>query len=372
MLQNRNKNNRRPNTFKSLLLVFLMVMSTTLAMMVPSEWDEHEETIDVEYRSMQSSPALQSMDQAGQGQYEGSTVFHAEDVHPALRDIMWADIGVSSGVISDRAAVEAVMASNNFLVEESNRNDHDNDGISDLYDLDDDNDGIYDLIERFDGCYGTDPFDHDNDGILDIDDNDDDNDGILEGPIDYDALEAQGFDPRNVSTDRFVISTTIHPWANVAVGAFYLADQNPFDHDNDGVTDEDNDGSGAGRFDEDDDNDGRIDQFTWPCDYDSDGLMDYFDPDDDNDNVADVDDSHPYDATITTSNTAAGNLFNSPVTWDFIDYRDYSGGVNYVTAELNRVNAPGAPASGWIGNPAAYPGPEGVAAFTDIIDGDLD
>ena len=154
------------------------------------------------------------------------------------------------------------MASNNFLVEESNRNDHDNDGISDLYDLDDDNDGIYDLIERFDGCYGTDPFDHDNDGILDIDDNDDDNDGILEGPIDYDALEAQGFDPRNVSTDRFVISTTIHPWANVAVGAFYLADQNPFDHDNDGVTDEDNDGSGAGRFDEDDDNDGRIDQFT--------------------------------------------------------------------------------------------------------------
>ena len=72
------------------------------------------------------------------------------------------------------------MASNNFLVEESNRNDHDNDGISDLYDLDDDNDGIYDLIERFDGCYGTDPFDHDNDGVLDIDDWDDDNDGILE------------------------------------------------------------------------------------------------------------------------------------------------------------------------------------------------
>ena len=49
---------------------------------------------------------------------------------------MWADIGVSSGIISDLAAVEAVMASNNFLVEESNKNDHDNDGISDLYDLD--------------------------------------------------------------------------------------------------------------------------------------------------------------------------------------------------------------------------------------------
>ena len=126
MLENRNKINRRPNAFKSLLLVFLMVMSTTLAMMVPSEWEEEETSIDVEYRSMQSSPALQTMDQAGQGQYEGSTVFHSDDVHPALRDIMWADIGVSSGVISDLAAVEAVMASNNFLVEESNKNDHDN------------------------------------------------------------------------------------------------------------------------------------------------------------------------------------------------------------------------------------------------------
>ena len=109
MLENRNKFNRRPNAFKSLLLVFLMVMSTTLAMMIPSEWDEDETSIDVEYRSMQSTPALQSMNQAGQGQYEGSTVFHTDDVHPSLRDIMWADIGVSSGIINDLAAVEAVM-----------------------------------------------------------------------------------------------------------------------------------------------------------------------------------------------------------------------------------------------------------------------
>ncbi len=364
MLENRNKITRRPNAFKSLLLVFLMVMSTTLAMMIPSEWEQEETVIDVEYRSMQSTPALQSMDQAGQGEYEGATEFHSEDIHPALRDIMWADPGVSSGIITDLAAVEAIMSSNNFLVEESNRNDHDNDGISDLYDLDDDNDGIYDLIERFDGCYGTDPFDHDNDGILDIDDYDDDNDGILEGPIDYAALEAQGYDPLNVSTDRFVVSTTVHPWANVQVGDFYLADQNPFDHDNDGVTDEDSDGSGAGRFDEDDDNDGRIDQFTWPCDFDSDGLMDYFDPDDDNDNVADVDDSHPYDASITTSNAAAGNLFNAPVPWDFVNYRDYSGGVNYVTWEAARVNADG--------QGAGSEGAQGTPAFTNIVDGDLD
>ena len=157
MLENRMKNQRRPNLFKSIMLVFLMVMSTTFATMIPSEWEDEEPKIDVEYRSMQSSPALQSMNQGGQGDYEGSTVFHSDDVHPALRDIMWSDVGVSSGIISDLSAVEALMASSNFLVEESNRNDHDNDGISDLYDLDDDNDGIYDLIERFDGCYGTDP-----------------------------------------------------------------------------------------------------------------------------------------------------------------------------------------------------------------------
>ena len=120
--------------------------------------------------------------------------------------------------------------------------------------MDDDNDGIYDLLERFDGCYGTHPFDHDNDGILDADDWDDDNDGILEGPIDIDALEALGLDPRNVSTDRRLDENIIHPWTGQAVGPFYLADQNPMDHDNDGVTDEDSDGSGPGRYDEDDDN----------------------------------------------------------------------------------------------------------------------
>ncbi|MGB2037396.1 MAG: DUF4129 domain-containing protein [Candidatus Poseidoniaceae archaeon] len=371
MLENRYKKNSESNILTSVILVMLMVLSTTIAMMIPTEWDEPETTVDVEYSPMESSPAMQSMNQAGQGNYDGATTFNTDNVHPSLRDIMWADTGVASGVIHDIAAIEAIMASNNFLIEESNRDDHDNDGISDLYDLDDDNDGIYDLLERFDGCFGTDPFDHDNDGILDIDDYDDDNDGILEGPIDYEALEAQGFDPRNVSTDRYVVETTLHPWITppTAVGAFYLADQHPFDHDNDGVTDEDTDGSGAGRFDEDDDNDGRIDQFTWPCDFDNDGVRDYFDEDDDDDGVADVEDSNPYDATITTSHTQAGNLFVAPVVWDFIDYRDYSGGVNYVTLEAARVDANDE--FDWAGGTTGD-GAAGVPSFTDIIDGDLD
>ena len=369
MLKIRYKKNSESNILTSVILVMLMVMSTTLAMMIPTEWDEPATTVDVEYTPMESSPAMQSMNQAGQGSYDGVTTFNNDDVHPSLSDILWADTGVASGVIHDTAAIEAIMASNNFLVEESNRDDHDNDGISDLYDLDDDNDGIYDLLERFDGCYGTDPFDHDNDGISDADDWDDDNDGILEGPLDIAALEAQGLDPLNVSTHRYLPEDTIHPWTGTQVGTFYLADQSPFDHDNDGVTDEDTDGSGAGRFDEDDDNDGRIDQFTWPCDFDNDGVRDYFDEDDDDDGVVDVEDSNPYDATVTTSHTQAGNLFAAPTTWDFIDYRDYSGGVNYVTWEAARVDANDEfdYAGGATGDGAA-----GTPSFTDIIDGDLD
>ena len=114
--------------------------------------------------------------------------------HPALYDIMWTDPGVASGVISDTSALLALSETYSVMLEESNKEDHDNDGINDLNDLDDDNDGIYDLLERFDGCYGTDPLDHDNDGIPDVDDWDDDNDGILEGPLDIAALEAQGLD----------------------------------------------------------------------------------------------------------------------------------------------------------------------------------
>ena len=172
-----------------------------------------------------------------------------------------------------------------------------------------------------------------------------------------------------IRDSRYLPADTIHPWTGTQVGAFYLADQSPFDHDNDGVTDEETDGSGAGRFDEDDDNDGRIDQFTWPCDFDNDGVRDYFDEDDDDDGVVDVEDSNPYDATVMTSHTQAGNLFAAPTIWDFIDYRDYSGGVNYVTWEAARVDANDEfdYAGGTTGDGAA-----GTPSFTDIIDGDLD
>jgi hypothetical protein len=182
-------------------------------------------------------------------------------------------------------------------------------------------------------------------------------------------LEGLGLDPINVTTDRYLDASIVHPWTGQPVGAFYLADQNPFDHDNDGVTDEDSDGSGAGRYDEDDDNDARIDQFKWPCDFDSDGTQDYFDDDDDGDGVSDVEDSHPYDSSITTSHTQAGNMFESPRTWTFNEYRTYSGGVDYIAYEAARVAAAG---THGVTSGFGAMGAEGTPAFTAIVDGDLD
>ncbi|PXF24298.1 MAG: hypothetical protein CXX71_00710 [Methanobacteriota archaeon] len=183
--------------------------------------------------------------------------------------------------------------------------------------------------------------------MLDHVDWDDDNDGILEGPIDY----TQGNDPTNVSGDRYVEPGTVHPWTGTAVGVGYKIDQNLWDHDNDGVPDEDMDGSGRVSYDEDDDNDARIDQFTWPCDNDGDGAQDYFDDDDDGDGVLDWEDANPYDASISGQMSTSGNMYDVPVLWQFSDYMQYSGGLNFVTLE----------ASFHPGNPA----------FTTIWDGGM-
>ncbi|MEC7460484.1 MAG: hypothetical protein VX891_00200, partial [Candidatus Thermoplasmatota archaeon] len=84
----------------------------------------------------------QSMDQGGQTSWDrGLDQLPLEDLHPALSDIMWSDPGVSFGIISDMDALMLGLPSYTTLLEESRLEDHDNDGINDLADLDDDNDG---------------------------------------------------------------------------------------------------------------------------------------------------------------------------------------------------------------------------------------
>ena len=359
--------NRRKSTV-SVGIVLLMITSTWLAMIADLSEEKEVETTLVDADPLTMSE-MQSTPQSGQGAWHGGmTAQYGLDLHDALWDMTWSDPGVMYGGIED-LSVLSLDAGYGMYLEESGKDDHDNDGIDDLNDLDDDNDGIYDLLERFDGCIGTDPYDHDNDGILDNEDWDDDNDGILEGPIDYDALEALGLDPRNVSMHRYVEASTIHPLTGQIVGEFYRADQQPFDHDNDGVEDEDADGSGAGRYDEDDDNDGRIDQFRWPCDYDNDGDQDYFDNDDDDDGVQDWEDENPYDASVTGAMSSSGNLYSVAQAWEFNDYRMYSAGVNFVTLESSRVDANDD--FDWEGGENGD-GAAGTPAFTNIVDGDLD
>ena len=287
--------NTKKRILPAISIIALMLLSTQLSLLLESgsgDAAERTGTDDTPKRT-----AYQQLEQIG-GPVQGENQNQPATTNPfqgaAFQDPFYNDPAAIYGKVSDPSAL-ALDPSYGFFLEETNTEDHDNDGIDDLNDLDDDNDGINDLIERFDGCYGTGPLDHDNDGTQDEFDWDDDNDGILEGPVDY----SQGIDPWNVSSDRHVDPSTIHPWTGQAVGFNYLVDQNPMDHDNDGIPDEDIDGSGRGSYDEDDDNDGRIDQFVWPCDFDSDGIQDYFDLDDDNDGVDDIDDIHPWDPTQT-------------------------------------------------------------------------
>jgi len=313
--------------------------------------DDDEQNEDI-WAPARPRPPIQSSEQGGERQGGIETGHGAggwgSASSKAFSDPMWNDPLVLYGKVADLSALELMVETGGFHLEQTNAGDHDNDGIGDLDDKDDDNDGIFDLIERFDGCFGTDPFDHDNDGILDEFDWDDDNDGILEGPIDY----TQGADPQNVSTDRYVEPTAIHPWTSTMVGSGYLVDQNVLDHDNDGVPDEDPDGSGRESYDEDDDNDGQLDQFVWPCDFDGDGIQDYFDDDDDGDGRNDWEDQDPYNASISGLMSSSGAMWDSAVLLNEASYQTYSHSLRFI--DLEAMYHPDDP------------------AFTEIRDGDLD
>ncbi len=328
-------------------MIAIMLLSPQISLLLNTD-DSPEQDSRVEPPKRTAYQQLEQLGGSVQGGNQNSPSMMSQFQTAAYQDPFYNDPAAIYGKVSDPSAL-ALNPMYGFFLEETNTDDHDNDGIDDLNDLDDDNDGINDLIERFDGCFGTDPLDHDNDGVRDEFDWDDDNDGILEGPIDY----SQGNDPWNVTSDRYVEPLTRHPWTGQEVGDNYLVDQNPMDHDNDGITDEDVDGSGRGSYDEDDDNDGRIDQFVWPCDFDSDGIQDYFDDDDDNDGVVDISDIHPWDPLQNSSiETAPEILWDSWVRWDPEDYGEYVDGLDYVA--LHALEHPR------------------EQAFSEIVDGDLD
>ena len=182
----RMKNKQGNNGFAACSMILLMLMSVMASIPWGELYGSSDDAQKVNVGIIGERMAIQTYDQEVDGQSGDSPSMWGNELHPALLDPQYADPAVMYGKISDLSLIDLRHQKIGPNLEETNTNDHDNDGINDLDDLDDDNDGIYDLIERFDGCYSTDPYDHDNDGILDNEDYDDDNDGILEGPIDWD------------------------------------------------------------------------------------------------------------------------------------------------------------------------------------------
>lgn len=175
--------------------------------------------------------------------------------------------------------------------------DHDNDGIANLNDLDDDNDGILDSIE------GNGLVDSDNDGWADNADLDSDNDGVT------DLLESQS-GLTDTTNNGLIDSFTDVNNDGVDDSVDLVQLLVPADTDNDGTADfldidSDNDSvfdlieanlPNASMLFLDSNNDGRIDSivnqgsaaiFYVPVDTDGDTTPDYLDQDSDNDGLPD-------------------------------------------------------------------------------------
>ncbi len=178
--------------------------------------------------------------------------------------------------------------------------DFDNDGVDNIDDPDDDNDGVADADD-------ADPFDpnsdSDNDGITD--DIETGEDSVYDPGIDTDPLnpdtDGDGLDDgdEDRNHDGSLNSNESDPL-------------NPCDPDSNSATctgsDADGDGYSADfpaddpKFDPND-NDPCVPDNTAPtCDLDGDGIENQNDPDDDNDGVADADDSNPYDPNSDSDN----------------------------------------------------------------------
>ena len=147
---------RWKKTSWSLIMVALMMFSLFAGMNVPASKEIKDDWAD----SIDRSP-VQTMDQSNQPyrEWENHGDVATPFTHPALLDPAYGDNGVMYGKINDLSLLDLRSNGWTLHLEERIGNDHDNDGIDDLNDLDDDNDGIYDLIERFDGCFGTGPLD---------------------------------------------------------------------------------------------------------------------------------------------------------------------------------------------------------------------
>ena len=167
-----NLNRMNSKQSKQGLAAFSMILLMLMSVLTAVPWIElannADDTTELSIGVIGERKAIQTFDQIREEQGVNNPSMWGKELHPSLLDPQYSDPAVLYGKISDLSLVDLRLQGIGPNLEETNTEDHDNDGIDDLTDLDDDNDGIYDLIELFDGCYSTDPFDHDNDGVLDL------------------------------------------------------------------------------------------------------------------------------------------------------------------------------------------------------------
>ena len=170
--------------------------------------------------------------------------------------------------------------------------DFDEDGIVNATDPDDDNDGVSDILDIDDFDPNT---DNDNDGITDIIETGGDgeyNPGVDTNPLDNDTdndLILDGIEDTNVNGEQNLGETD---------------PLNP-DSDDDNLTDGNEDANQNGILEE-----GESDPLdfcdptntTATCDFDEDGIANDTDPDDDNDGVNDIDDVGVFDPNSDSDN----------------------------------------------------------------------
>jgi hypothetical protein len=144
----------RKRRISAIAMVMLMLLSSQMYNLLNFETEDPDESV---WGAVPHRTAYQQMNQAsgpmsGDTQGQPAAGFAFDQV--SFTDPSYHDPASYYGQVSNPAALN-LDPGYGFFLEETQTEDHDNDGIDDLNDLDDDNDGIVDLIERFDGCYDS-------------------------------------------------------------------------------------------------------------------------------------------------------------------------------------------------------------------------
>ena len=123
--------NRRKSTV-SVGIVLIMITSTWLGLIstVSQDYEVESRLVDADPLSLSD---VQSTDQGGQGEWDGRMPSHfGLEMHDALWDLTWSDPSTMYGQIEDLSAL-SLNSGYGTLLEESSADDHDNDGIIDIF-----------------------------------------------------------------------------------------------------------------------------------------------------------------------------------------------------------------------------------------------